>query len=329
MIRKFVIALAVVFVLASGWMWNSVSPFTGPGKPVVVTVNTGDSMSTIIGKFEQAGVISNAFIFHAMCSTLGCPTVFPGSYEIAAHSSYFALEHLLAHGPNVDAIEVRAGMTVAEVANHLAAFRGASFASEFRARLRELSVPGVASTSAEGLLGTGSYIVTPASTPAEIAQTMHDAFISTLASVGMSGVTTKWRSHGLSAYQIIIAASIVEKEGYYLSNMPKVARVILNRLATHSSLQMDSTILYALGRDGGRVTTAMLRIPSPYNTYLHAGLTPTPTCVPSAAALRAMLNPPAGTWRYFVVINQQGDEAFSTTYAGQLANERLARSRGL
>jgi UPF0755 protein len=73
----------------------------------------------------------------------------------------------------------------------------------------------------------------------------------------------------------------------------------------------------------------MLRIASPYNTYLHAGLTPTPTCVPSATALRAMLNPPAGTWRYFVVIDQQGDEAFSTTYAGQLANERLARSRGL
>jgi UPF0755 protein len=92
---------------------------------------------------------------------------------------------------------------------------------------------------------------------------------------------------------------------------------------------MDSTILYALGQDGGHVTPDMLRIASPFNTYLHAGLTPTPTCVPSETALRAMLNPPLGTWRYFVVINQQGDEAFSTTYAGQLANERLARSRGL
>lgn len=329
MIRKAVLALLTVVLLASGWVWNSVSPFTGPGKPVVVTVNAGDSMSTIIGKFEHAGAISNGFLFHAMCSTLGCPTVFPGSYEIAAHSSYSDLEHLLAHGPNVDAIEVRAGMTVAEVANRLAAYRGSAFASEFRSRLRALTFPGVASASPEGLLGTGSYIVTPASSPDEIAQQMHDAFAETLASVGMTDLSAQWRSHGLSAYQVIIAASIVEKEGYYANNMPKVARVILNRLATHSSLQMDSTILYALGRDGGRVTTSMLRIKSPYNTYLHADLTPTPTCVPSATALRAMLNPPAGTWRYFVVINQQGDEAFSTTYAGQLANERLARSRGL
>lgn len=329
MIRKISLAALVIVMVVAGWCWNSVSPWGGPGKPVVVTVNAGDSMSTVIGKFESSGVISNGFLFHVMCSVLGCPTVFPGSYEIATHSSYSVLEHLLAHGPNVDAIEVRPGMTVAEVSRNLGSYRGKLFAEEFLSALRSLRVPGLDESSPEGLLGPGSYIITPTSTPIEIAQQMHAGFVATLASVGMTGLSTDWRSHGLTAYQVLIAASIVEKEGYYPINMPKVARVILNRLATHSSLQMDSTILYALGLDGGRVTLSMLRIASPYNTYLHAGLTPTPTCVPSRTALEAMLTPPVGSWRYFVVVDQQGDEAFSTTYAGQLANERLARSRGL
>ena len=92
---------------------------------------------------------------------------------------------------------------------------------------------------------------------------------------------------------------------------------------------MDSTVLYALGRDGGKVTWADLRTRTPYNTYLHAGLTPTPICVVSETALRAMLNPPPGPWLYFVVIDRAGHEAFSATYAEQLRNEQRAREAGL
>ena len=80
---------------------------------------------------------------------------------------------------------------------------------------------------------------------------------------------------------MITAASIVEKEGYIPVNMPDVARVIYNRLAQGMPLQMDSTVLYALGQDGGPVTPQDLKIQSPYNTYLNTGLTPTPICMPS------------------------------------------------
>jgi UPF0755 protein len=108
-----------------------------------------------------------------------------------------------------------------------------------------------------------------------------------------------------------------------------VARVVYNRLDRDMPLQMDSTVLYALGRDGGTVTSADLRTPSPYNTYLHKGLPPTPTCFPSEEALQAALHPPAGTWLYFVVVQRDGTEAFSDTFAGQQANEALASQRGL
>ena len=81
-------------------------------------------------------------------------------------------------------------------------------------------------------------------------------------------------------------ASIVEKEGYIPVNMPDTARVIYNRLAKGTPLQMDSTVLYALGQDGGPVTSQDLKIQSPYNSYLNTGLTPTPICMPSRTRSR-------------------------------------------
>ena len=110
--------------------------------------------------------------------------------------------------------------------------------------------------------------------------------------------------------------------------MPKVARVIFNRLARGGPLQMDATVLYALGLDGGTVTHAMLETKSPYNTYLVAGLTPTPICTVSPDAIKAVLNPPPGPWLYFTVVDRSGTEAFATTFAQQMANERRAVTNG-
>jgi len=132
-------------------------------------------------------------------------------------------------------------------------------------------------------------------------------------------------------------ASIVQKEAISPGdaaaatrhNVGPVARVIYNRLARGMPLQMDSTVLYAEGRDGGPVTAADLALATPYNTYRNAGLTPTPICFPSALALRAALHPPPGAWLYFVLTARDGTETFSDTLAGQEAAEDLARSRGL
>ena len=79
-------------------------------------------------------------------------------------------------------------------------------------------------------------------------------FTSEARSVGFSPSTTL---NGLNAYQLLTAASIVEREGYYPQNMPKVARVIFNRLHRGGGLQMDSTIKYPLGMDAGAVTSAI------------------------------------------------------------------------
>ncbi len=99
----------------------------------------------------------------------------------------------------------------------------------------------------------------------------------------------------------------------YEKNLAKVSRVIYNRLASGMPLQMDSTVLYSLGQDGGPVTPADLRIKSPYNTYLNTGLTPTPICFPSRRRSDGGTAPDTGGWLYFTLVSQKTEPRLSPT----------------
>ena len=134
---------------------------------------------------------------------------------------------------------------------------------------------------------------------------------------------------GMTPYQVVIVASIAQKEGYFDRYLGKVSRVVYNRLAAGMHLDMTSTVLYAIGQDGGTVTKADHTLDTPYNTYLNAGLPPTPICIPSPAALQAAISPPAGAWLYFTVVNKSGTTRFAVTYTEQLANEQLAQKNGV
>jgi uncharacterized YceG family protein len=228
-------------------------------------------------------------------------------------------------GPPPYTLDVVPGYTVAEVANQLDGNIATSFVKVSRTVPSRFQPPG--NHSLEGLLGTGDYQVTAGETPQQLLTTMVDRFDDQAAAAGLDAKSAA--KLGMSEYDVVIAASIVQKEGYYDENMGKVARVIVNRLAKGMTLDMTSTVLYSLGQDGGTVTPHDRQLDTPYNTYEHAGLTPTPICFPSMVALRAAVDPTPGPWLYFTLVDKDGTEAFSTTYTQQLANERLAASRGL
>jgi UPF0755 protein len=274
-------------------------------------------------------VIGSSFAFRLWSQFNTVPGVQAGTYAFEEHSSFDAVRQVLATGPNVFPLVVPPGFTVSELAERVGQLPGHD-ASTFLhvATSGEVTSPwqpaGV--TSLEGLLATGTYTVVPGETDRQLLEKMVGRFDTLAASVGLEAGATRL---GYTPYQVVTVASIVEKEGVLTKNMGPVSRVVYNRLARDMPLQMDSTVLYALGRDGGAVTAADLRTDSPYNTYLHKGLPPTPTCFPSQDALEAALNPPAGAWLYFVVVQQDGTEAFSDTFAGQQANEALAGQRGL
>lgn len=323
--------LAGLVVLVGGYFWvqSEANPSGPPGGQVLVTIPAGTGVNAAGTLLASKGVIGSSFAFRIWTQFHSVPGVQAGSYAFNRNSSFGAVEQVFTVGPNVFPLVVPPGFTVPELAQRIGQLPG-HYASAFLTEATDGSVrspwqpSGV--TSLEGLLGTGTYTILPGETDRQVLTQMVDRFDALAASVGLSAGAQRL---GYTPYQIVTVASIVEKEGVLEKNMGPVARVVYNRLAKGTDLQMDSTVLYALGRDGGPVTSADLATPSPYNTYLHAGLPPTPTCFPSEQSLRAALDPPAGSWLYFVVVEQDGTEAFSTDYAGQLANEALARQRGL
>jgi UPF0755 protein len=320
---------AVVVVIVVVWFILQAYPlFHGKGKEVVVSVNSGESLAQIASELHTKGVIASTFAFRIDATVFGSFQVSAGSYQIAQGSSFSHVRSVFSAAPNVEVVNVLAGLTLHEVAVDVANGEGNTYGDAFAKVATADRTPSSfhASGSLEGLIGTGNYIITPGESPGQLASRMEERFVQQAASVGLTPTTTL---DGLDAYQLVIAASIVEKEGYYPINMPKVARVIYNRLARGGPLQMDSTVLYYLGMDGGTVTPAMLRTQEPYNTYLNTGLTPTPICAVSTIALHATLHPPAGSWLYFTLINKDGQMAFSTNFQQQLAEEEKAQKLGI
>lgn len=321
----------LVLILAFTLWYELESHALGPeGPQVVVTVHEGESTDAIIGSLSQQHVIGSSFAFRISDFFHGAPTVLPGSYALHENQTFSEVRAILDAGPNIYPVDVRPGFTLSEVAAQVDSLPGhakGGFASAAGSGAAHsvFSPPG--SNDLEGMLGTGSYLILPGESDVTIVRDMVQRFDHDAEATGLS--TASAAALGLTAYQLITAASVVEKEGYIPVNMPDVARVIYNRLAQDMPLQMDSTVLYALGQDGGPVTSQDLKIQSPYNTYLNKGLPPTPICMPSKDAMDAALHPPPGAWLYFVLVNKNGTMAFSDTYAEQQANEQLAKSRGL
>jgi UPF0755 protein len=111
--------------------------------------------------------------------------------------------------------------------------------------------------------------------------------------------------------EALTLASIIEKEAYLQTEMPRISAVFHNRLKLGMKLQADPTVRYALGKWRGRVLYSDLKVDSPYNTYFVAGLPPHPICNPSRAAIMAALYPEPGSHELFFVARGDGGHYFS------------------
>ncbi|NVI29283.1 endolytic transglycosylase MltG [Streptomyces sp. CAI-17] len=193
-----------------------------------------------------------------------------------------------------------------------------------------LALPTAADGNPEGYLFPATYPLDDSTTPATLLAFMADTADERFRHAGLDAGA---RRLGLSVYQAVTLASIVQAEADTPADMGKVARVIHNRLDQDRALEMDSTLNYALGRTSLDTTHEDTRTDSPYNTYARPGLPPTPIGNPGEQALRAALDPPAGDWLYFVTV-RPGDTRFSEDYAEHRANvdefnrERAAEGEG-
>jgi UPF0755 protein len=133
----------------------------------------------------------------------------------------------------------------------------------------------------------------------------------------------------ITPYEVVIVASLIEKETSRPEERPMIARVIYNRLARGMTLGIDASVLYAIGEQKDQITRRDLEIDSPYNTRKFPGLPPTPISAPGRASLEAALNPVDGPWLYYVIADTDGRHFFTDDYEEFLDASDEARSKGL
>jgi UPF0755 protein len=298
-----------------------------PGQPVTITVNAGEGSVEIGRTLRDAGVVDSVNRFRDVAEERGLDGLLkPGTYQLVTGMSIDAVLDLLAKGPSTGIpVTIPEGFTVAQIVDKLAATRQFSKAELAKAlKSKDLIVPhrpkGV--TSLEGLLFPDTYGIEPDASAESVVQDMLDQL-----EIVLSRYQLSTAPQGLSPYELLIVASMIEREAKVDGDRPKIAAVIYNRLAAGKRLEIDATVEYAVGH--AKLTAKDLQSGSPYNTYTHTGLPPTPIAAPGEAAIRAALQPADGDWIYYVLASEKGEHAFTNSYQEFLRLKAEARAKGL
>jgi UPF0755 protein len=262
-------------------------------------------------------VVSDGWLFRRYLDYRGYPPVSGGQYTFHRHEGFRAALHDLGTGPKVlqSRLTIPEGYDLTEIAAAVGRLPGLS-AARFLQAVRSGAVRSqfepAGSNNLEGLIFPDTYFVDQGENEQAVLQTMVNRFdqVATAANLANSQAT-----NGLSPYQTVVLASLIEREAKVPQDRAKIARVVLNRLSANMRLQIDATVEYAEGVHKTRLLDSDLQTPSPYNTYLHAGLPPAPIASPGQASLQAALAPAPGTWLYYVLISPDGRHGFATTQA--------------
>jgi uncharacterized YceG family protein len=337
--RKVRVIAVLALVLAAALIWFLVElfqPFHGSGHgSVTVTIPAHSSSSEVGDILERDGVIASSFFFEIRAFLSGDKSKLrAGTYHLKQDMSYAAALSALSTPPppvKTTGVTIVPGSTRAQISARLHAERvGGNYAAATRhSRLLNPVAYGAprSTPSLEGFLFPDTYqLRVPVSISALVADQL-TAFKQRFGTVRMGYA----RSKHLTPYDVLIVASIIEREAATAHDQPLVASVIYNRLHGHIPLGMDSTTRYEFNDYTNPLTQSQLSSPSPYNTRLHAGLPPTPISNPSLAAIRAAANPARTNYLYFVVKPcGNGASVFESDYSKFLqdsARYQSARAR--
>jgi UPF0755 protein len=321
-------AAGVVFVaalVAAGW-WE-VRP-VGPGGRVSVVIPRGASTRRIGEVLAAAGVVRDPrAVLIATVARRAAGRLRHGEYLLAPSQSALEIVDALVRGDVVlHRVTIPEGYTVGQIADLLAAEgladreRFLRVALHSGRRLRRSGLADLPLESLEGYLFPDTYRVTRGLDEEALVAMMLDRFD---AAVG-AGERDAARAHGLTLHQLLTVASMIERETRVAGERPLVASVIYNRLARGMRLEIDATVLYALGRHKEHLTLADLEVDSPYNTYRYPGLPPGPIANPGLAAIAAAAAPAETPYLYYV-LKPDGSHHFSRTLEEHRAAVRRYR----
>ena len=304
-----------------------------PGRPVTIEVKPGASGQDIAAMLTAQGVVQSAVEFEAAVRNVeAAERLQAGSYDFVTLMDPREVVAMLVAGPEpaVYRLTIIEGLRVEEILVSLAEstphgysdFEEALLGGDVSTSLRE--IPERASLAYwEGLLFPDTYEFSESARPAPILQRMASTMEQRVHSVDWSA----WEELGHTEYEGLVLASLIEAEARIEAERPMISSVIHNRLAEGIKLDIDATVLYALGtRDPDRFDKTT---DSPYNTYAAAGLPPTPIAAPGRASLEAAAHPAETPFFYYVLSNLEGAHAFAETLEEHNINVAKAKEDGV
>lgn len=306
----------LLLVLGAGLLLWRYGRTPGPldAGEVVVLIPPRSSLSAIQGYLQAARVIPPDGRFQWYARLRGKATrLQAGEYAFRPGQTPEDVLQILASGKGIrHKITVPEGFSIAQIAGLVEA-AGLAKREQFIALAKDRETAkrvGIEAGSLEGYLYPETYYFSRNQTLSEMVTSMAERGRRVLEEMMAAAPA----SHGLTPYQVLTLASIVEKETGQPRERPLIARVFLNRLSRGMRLQADPTVIYGLRQFDGNITKADLKDKNPYNTYVNAGLPPGPIANPGREAIAAVLNPAPGAYLYFVSRND-GSHQFSVTLA--------------
>ena len=361
--RTVLIALSVVMtvVLSVGgtamWYLRQVNPpdEVSSGKPLATnfTVNQGDSLISVSNRLEQEGFIVNASVFRWYAERKGGIDLQPGYFSLVKHEHIGEIMKKLNKSPSITFTKVTfpEGFTIKQIAQRIedktTRITAQSFYEAMTNELltseylpKNMTPLDLAPYRFEGLLFPDTYQVSGNESVASVL----DRMLRLMERVGkQEGIADSQAKVGKSPYQVLIIASIIEREAKLEIDRGKISRVIYNRLERGMPLQIDATLYYNSPENAS--FTELKAIDSPYNSYLYNGLPPTPIASPGRAAIRAALNPSPNpdlsdkmcigikktqncAYLYYVLSDADGGHTFAATEQDHAINVENSRVGG-
>lgn len=323
LIRTLNVLFIIVVVLAAAtgaWFWWSVyGDRSHPAQSSQVIVQRGSTFGDIARQLSEAGVIGNATSFRLLARMQHADVdAHAGAFRFAPHQSAAdVLRALLTGGAQIASwVTIPEGFTAREIAQRLQS-SGVADASGFAQSFLStpLSVDGTKTKNLEGFLFPSTYLVALDATAAQVEKQFTDEFFKELP----MDAPARARALHITVPAGVTVASLIEREAKVDADRPLIAGVIYNRLRLRMPLQIDATIEYALPEHKAELSFADLKIDSPYNTYLHAGLPPTPIANPGRASLEAAFHPASTDALYYVYCGN-GHHVFAKTLSEHQAN---------
>ncbi|MCI6205455.1 MAG: endolytic transglycosylase MltG [Corynebacterium glucuronolyticum] len=348
---------AVIYI---GVMGQSSGDFRGDGngETVLAEIEPGSTLSELGPTLVDKGVVSSNEAFQSAAATNSkAADVKPGFYKLQKKmSAESAVNAFLSPENKIDLLKVPTGATLMDskvvggdtrygiyslISSISCSVGDSCLSSEelqdtgANADPTALGVPAWAMGHVqeaagdpkrlEGLIEPGEYVVNPEASAEDILTQLVSASAQSFAE---TGIEERAGAIGLSPYELLTAASLVEREAP-AGEFDKVARVILNRLERPMRLEFDSTVNYGLDEQEVATTDEDRARVTPWNTYAKDGLPATPIASPSIEAVTAMENPAPGNWLFFVTIDKDGTTIFNDTFEQHMADTQKALESGV